>query len=92
MNPNEHSRNLISVIVPVYKVETYIKDCIYSVIKQTYKNFELILVDDAGGDKSIDIARDMLLSTDINWRIIISKSITLLLDLLMQFCFLLDRV
>lgn len=73
MNPNEHSRNLISVIVPVYKVETYIKDCIYSVIKQTYKNFELILVDDAGGDKSIDIARDMLLSTDINWRIIINS-------------------
>lgn len=62
--------HLISIIIPVYKVEAYISDCIRSVINQSYKNFELILVDDAGEDKSIDIAKKLLLSSSINWKII----------------------
>lgn len=41
---------LISVIVPVYKVEQYLHTCIQSVINQTYKNWELILVDDGSPD------------------------------------------
>ena len=40
MNPK------ISIIVPVYKVEQYIHKCIDSILKQTFKDFELILVDD----------------------------------------------
>ena len=47
---------LISVIMPVYGVEKYIKDAIESVLNQTYKNFELIIVDDNTKDKSITIA------------------------------------
>ena len=43
---------LISVIVPVYNVENYLSRCISSIIKQSYKNFELILVDDGSTDKS----------------------------------------
>lgn len=41
---------LISIIVPIYKVEKYLDECIKSIIKQTYKNIEIILVDDGSPD------------------------------------------
>ena len=40
----------ISIIVPVYKVEAYIHKCIDSILNQTFKDFELILVDDGSPD------------------------------------------
>ena len=43
---------LISIIVPVYKVEKYLPRCIESILGQTYTNFELILVDDGTPDRS----------------------------------------
>lgn len=43
---------LISVIIPVYNVEKYINECVESVINQTYRNIEIILVDDGSTDSS----------------------------------------
>lgn len=42
----------ISVIIPIYNAEKYIKDCLESVINQTYKNLEIILIDDGSKDNS----------------------------------------
>ena len=42
---------MISIIVPVYNVESYLKECLESIQKQTYTNFEVILVNDGSTDK-----------------------------------------
>lgn len=44
--------DLISVIVPVYNVESYLERCVDSIIDQTYKNLEILLIDDGSTDKS----------------------------------------
>ena len=45
-------KELISVIVPVYKVEKYLDRCVQSIVDQTYRNLEIILVDDGSPDNS----------------------------------------
>ena len=47
----EH-KTLISVIIPVYNVEEYLRTCLDSIASQTYSNLEIILVDDGSTDKS----------------------------------------
>ena len=46
---------LVSIIVPVFNVENYIEKCLNSIINQTYKNIEVILVDDGSTDNSGNI-------------------------------------
>lgn len=46
-----HNQPLVSVIVPIYNVEKYLRRCIDSIIKQTYKTLEIILVNDGSTDK-----------------------------------------
>lgn len=52
-----YSKELISVIIPVYNVENYVGRCIDSVINQTYRNIEVIIVNDGSEDESLDIVR-----------------------------------
>tara|TARA_B110000046_G_C13025697_1_gene413926 strand:+ start:3919 stop:4932 length:1014 start_codon:yes stop_codon:yes gene_type:complete len=47
---------LVSIILPVYNVEKYIVKCIQSILRQSYSNFELLIVNDGTLDKSIEIA------------------------------------
>ena len=51
---------LVSVIIPVYKVEQYIERCIESILNQTYRQLEVILVDDCSPDNSIGIAKSYI--------------------------------
>lgn len=43
---------LVSVVVPIYNVERYLEECVHSILKQTYHNLEIILVDDGSTDES----------------------------------------
>ena len=45
--------DLISVVIPIFNAEKYLKDCILSVLKQTYSNLEIILVNDGSTDTSL---------------------------------------
>ncbi len=48
----------VSVIVPVYNTKAYLKDCIESILEQTYKNLEVILVDDGSSDGSCTVLEE----------------------------------
>ena len=50
----------ISIIIPIYQVKDYIKDCINSVLAQDYQDFECLLIDDGTKDNSIDIAEELI--------------------------------
>ena len=64
---------LISIIVPVYNVETYLRRCIDSLLCQTYSNIEIILVDDGSTDRSGSIC-DEYLYVDKRIRVIHKKN------------------
>ena len=49
---------MISVIVPVYNVSQYLPQCIKSILSQSYRNFELLLVDDGSSDNSLSICEN----------------------------------
>ena len=52
------NNDLITVVIPIYNVDKYLEKCVESVINQTYKNIEIILVDDGSTDESGKICDD----------------------------------
>lgn len=62
----------ISIIVPVYNVEEYLEKCIDSILKQTFKDFELILVNDGSTDNCGEIC-DKYVGKDNRVRVIHKK-------------------
>ena len=64
---------LISVIVPIYNVESYLIRCLDSIKNQKYRNFEVILINDGSTDNSLDIAREYVKKDD-RFRLINQKN------------------
>ena len=52
------SKALISIIVPIYNVEKYLRQCLDSVLNQTYQNFECLLINDGSPDNSAGICKE----------------------------------
>ena len=61
---------LISVIIPIFRVESYISRCLESVCNQTFQNFEIVLVNDCTDDNSVDIALSFLKGRKIPYQLI----------------------
>ena len=54
----------VSIIVPVYKTEKFVHECIASVLEQTYCNIEILVIDDCGNDNSINIVSEYARKND----------------------------
>lgn len=64
---------LVSIVMPVYNVEKYLRETLNSIVNQTYQNFEVICVDDGSTDKSLDILKEYK-KKDIRFKIIQQKN------------------
>lgn len=55
--PTTHEQTpLVSIIVPIYNVAAYLKECLQSIVAQSYENLDIILIDDGSDDESLEIA------------------------------------
>ena len=73
MTPERKDRPEISVIVPIYRVERFLPRCIDSILKQTFRNIEVILVDD-GSDDGCPAICDAAAEKDARVRVIHQKN------------------
>ena len=60
---------MISIIIPVYNLEHYIDQCLNTVLSQTFKNYEVIIVDDCSTDKTLDVVEKFLPRFDGKFKI-----------------------
>ena len=51
---------ILSILMPVYNVENYIEEAVYSILNQTFRDFELIILDDCSPDKSLQIVKKII--------------------------------
>jgi len=65
---------LVSVIIPLYNYEKYVLDAINSILKQTYKNWELIIVDDCSTDNSFNVVADYIDKINVPQNIMLLKN------------------
>ena len=65
---------MISVVLPVFNVEEYIEDCINSLLQQTSDNIEVVLVDDGGKDRSIELAKSLLERGHLPYKIVCKRN------------------
>jgi len=56
---NERGKPFVSVIVPCYNHEKYLKECIDSIMNQTYTNYELVVIDDGSKDDSLKVLKEL---------------------------------
>ena len=57
---SQESQPLVSIVIPCYNHESFVQDCIRSVIDQTYQNIELIIIDDGSKDNSVAKIQELL--------------------------------
>ena len=55
-------KDLLSIVIPVYNIESYIGRCLDSLIVQTYSNLEIIVVDDGSTDSTLSIIKNYTIS------------------------------
>lgn len=65
---------MISIIIPLYKVEKYIESCLNSIANQTFQDFEVIVIDDGSPDGSVEKVENFIKENKINLKIIRQKN------------------
>jgi glycosyltransferase involved in cell wall biosynthesis len=61
---------LVSIIIPIYNVEDYVRECLQSVLKQTYTQYEVLLINDGSTDKSASICDAFIKQNPQNFKLI----------------------
>ena len=66
----DNNQELVSIIIPMYNAEKYIGQTIKSILTQTYKNYEIIIVDDNSTDKSVEVVSKLISQENSKIRLI----------------------